>query len=298
MSKENKSKRIAVTGGHGKIGLVLVPYLKSKGYEVFVIDNDEPLSDDENFMKADLEDFGQTLDALSSIGNDVYARAEKKAFDAVVHLASIPHPRMIPDSDEFRLNMMATYNVFEAAKRLGIKDIIWTSSEVGTGVPYDKTDAPYIPVDENYPTRGFNVYALTKVLGEEMAKQFCLNDPELRITCLRLSNVMNKSEYPKFESWQNDPTERLWNMWTYIDNRDVSQAIELSINYNERGKDEFFITADQTVMRTSTQELVDRYYPNAERRKAFSGTEVILSNEKAKRILGFQPQFHWEDELI
>lgn len=293
---DKAAKRIAVTGGLGKVGSVLVPYLKAQGHDVFVIDCKD-LPDAKDFMQADLEDFGQALDALSSVGKDTYARPEPKAFDAVVHLASMPHPRMIPDSDEFRRNMLVTYNVFEAARRLGIKDIVWSASEVGTGVPYDKTGAPYVPVDENYPMRGYNVYSLTKVLGEEMARQFCLNDPELRITCLRLSNVMNVDEYPKFLSWQDDPTQRLWNMWTYIDNRDAAQAIELALHYAPRGKDEFFITNDDTVMLTPTQELLERYYPDVERKKEFVGREVVLSNQKAKRVLGFQPKHSWTEEV-
>jgi nucleoside-diphosphate-sugar epimerase len=292
-----EGKRIAVTGGHGKVGKTLVPYLKDKNYEVFVIDRDPPSDPNELAMVADLTDFGQALDALSSAGEDTNARAEPGAFDVVVHLASIPHPRMLPDSDEFRLNMMATYNVFEAARRLGIKDIVWAASEVGIGVPFDKTDAPYVPVDEDYPMRGYNVYALTKVLGEEMARQFCLNDPEMRITCLRLSNVMDPQEYARFEGWQDDPARRLWNMWTYIDNRDAAQAIECAIRYEARGKDAFLITNDETVMRTPTAELLDRHFPNAERRKAFTGNEVILSNEKAKRVLGFAPTHRWTDEI-
>lgn len=289
-------KRVAVTGGHGKVGQVLIPYLRKQGHEVFVIDQDGPSDPDELMMKADLEDFGQTMDALSSVGEDVYARAEVNSFDAVIHLASMPHPRMVPDSNEFRLNLMATYNVFEAARRLGIKDIIWAASEVGTGVPYDKTDAPYVPVDESYPMRGYNVYALTKVLGEEMARQFCLNDPSLRITCLRLSNVMNPEEYKKFESWQDDPSIRKWNFWTYIDNRDAAQAIELALHHDVRGKDEFFITNDDTVMRTPSNELLDICYPGVERKKPISGNQVLLSNEKAKRVLGFAPQFSWKDQ--
>ncbi|UQY33983.1 NAD(P)-dependent oxidoreductase [Pseudomonas fulva] len=290
-------KRVAVTGGHGKVGAVLVPYLRERGYDVFVIDKDGPLDPDEAMMTADLEDFGQTLDALSSVGNDVYARAEPQAFDAVVHLASMPHPRMIPDSDEFRVNMITTYNVFESCRRLGIKNIVWSASEVATGVPYDKTDAPYVPVDEDYPMRGYNVYSLTKVLGEEMARQFCLNDPSLRITCLRLSNVMNQDEYSKFESWQDAPTVRLWNFWTYVDNRDVAQSIELALKYDVRGKDEFFITNDETVMRTPSSELLDLHYPGIERRKEITGNEVLLSNEKAKRVLGFKPAYSWMDAL-
>ncbi|WP_313441493.1 NAD(P)-dependent oxidoreductase [Novosphingobium sp.] len=289
-------KRVAVTGAHGKIGTVLVPYLKAEGYEVFSIDETPPSDPDELAMTADLTQFGQALDALSSAGEDTYARPEREAFDVVVHLASLPHPRMKADSEEFRINMMATFNVFEAARRLGIKNVVWAASEVGTGVPYDKTDAPYVPVDEEYPMRGYNIYSLTKVLGEEMARQICLNDPEMRITCLRLSNVMNPEEYDKFDTWQDDPTQRLWNFWTYVDNRDVAQAVGLAIEYDVRGKDQFFITNDETVMRTPTVELLDKHFPDIERKKEFTGNEVVISNDKAKRILGFQPKYRWTDK--
>lgn len=290
------AKRVAVTGAHGKVGRVLVPHLRSLGYEVFSIDRSDPLDPKEPMMMADLEDFGQALDALSSAGEDTYARPEQKAFDAVVHLASIPHRRMLPDSHEFRLNMLTTFNVFEAARRLGIKDIVWAASEVATGVPYDKTDPPYLPVDEEYPLRGYNVYALTKVLGEEMARQFCLNDPEMRITCLRLSNVMDPEEYAGFEDWQDDPTQRLWNMWTYIDVRDAAHGIECALRHERRGKDVFFIANDETVMRAPTAELLDLHYPGVERRKEFVGNEVVLTSEKAKRVLGFQPKHRWMDK--
>lgn len=105
-------KRIAITGASGKIGRVTVEWLEKAGYDLFLIDKKEPVTDAHPAMIADLEDFGATLDALSSVGEDVYSRPEPAAFDAVVHLASIPHPRMIPDSDEFRNNMLVTFNVF------------------------------------------------------------------------------------------------------------------------------------------------------------------------------------------
>lgn len=292
----NNKKRIAITGPFGKIGTVTVSRLRNAGYDIFLIDKVKNEESSEPTMIADLQDFGATLDALSSVGEDVYSRAESHAFDAVVHLASLPHPRMIPDSAEFQNNMVATFNVFEASRRLGIKNIVWTASEVATGVPYDQWDAPYVPVDESYPYRGLSIYALTKVLGEEMAHQFCLNNPDMRITCLRLSNVINPEEYTQFESWQDDPSQRLWNMWTYVDVRDVAQAVELALEYDVRGKDEFFITSDVTCMRTPTEELLDRYYPQIEKRKKFKGNESVLSSEKAMRVLGYKPQHRWADK--
>ena len=147
------------------------------------------------------------------------------------------------------------------------------------------------------PTRGLSIYALTKVLGEEMARQFCLNNADIRITCLRLSNVMAPEEYAQFESWQDEPAVRQWNMWTYVDVRDVAQAIEKAVEYDVRGKDEFFITSDVTCMRTPTQELLDRYYPDVEQRKKLAGNESVLSSEKAMRVLGYRPAHRWTDSV-
>ncbi|HDS7663047.1 TPA: NAD(P)-dependent oxidoreductase, partial [Enterobacter kobei] len=142
-----------------------------------------------------------------------------------------------------------------------------------------------------------SIYALTKVLGEEMARQFCLNNADIRITCLRLSNVMAPEEYAQFESWQDEPAVRQWNMWTYVDVRDVAQAIEKAVEYDVRGKDEFFITSDVTCMRTPTQELLDRYYPDVEQRKKLAGNESVLSSEKAMRVLGYRPAHRWTDSV-
>jgi len=86
---------------------------------------------------------------------------------------------------------------------------------------------------------------------------------------------------------QDDLAGRI--LWTYVDNRDVAQAIAKAIAYDVRGKDEFFITNDETVMKTPTEDLLAAYYPNAERRSAFQGNQVVLSNAKAKRVLGFAP---------
>jgi nucleoside-diphosphate-sugar epimerase len=91
----SNKKRIAITGASGKLA-GLVEWLEKAGYKLFLIDKKDPVTDAHPAMIADLEDFGATLDALSSVGEDVYSRPEAAAFDAVVHLASIPHPRMIP----------------------------------------------------------------------------------------------------------------------------------------------------------------------------------------------------------
>ncbi len=86
--------------------------------------------------------------------------------------------------------MVSTYNVFQAARRAGIKKVVYASSETVLGLPL-RHRAPYIPVDEEYAARPESTYSLVKHLEEQMAIQLTRWDPELSITALRFSNVMD-----------------------------------------------------------------------------------------------------------
>ena len=169
----DRSKKIVVTGGSGKAGRACLKDLIGHGYEVFNVDNVAPREELCPFIFADLADFGQTVDAFSSM--DVYGRVALNAFDAIVHLAAIPAPRRFTDPITFSNNTLSTYNVFAASRRLGIKNIVWASSETVLGLPFE-TPPPYVPVDEecSFPE---SAYSLSKLLGEEMARQFCRWDP-------------------------------------------------------------------------------------------------------------------------
>ena len=70
--------------------------------------------------------------------------------DALVHLAAVPAPGIVPDHLTFMNNMSSTWNVLSAARRAGVINIVWASSETVLGLPFD-TPPPYIPVDEEYP---------------------------------------------------------------------------------------------------------------------------------------------------
>src|SRR5919198_2556707 len=154
---------VIVTGGSGKLGRACVRDLLEHGYEVTNIDLVPPREDRCPHVRADLTDFGQALEVLAGVD-------ERPAADAVVHLAAIPAPGLVPNAEVFRVNTLSTYNVFEAARRLGIKDVVWASSETVLGLPFD-TPPPYIPVDEAYPGRPESTYSLSKLLGEAMAEQ-------------------------------------------------------------------------------------------------------------------------------
>ena len=132
----------------------------------------------------DLRDYGQVVDVFLGLED------RHSGFDAVVHLGAIPAPGHSPDAATFENNMQSTYNVFQAARRAGIKKMVYASSETVLGLPFD-VDPPYIPVDEEYPARPESTYSLVKHLEEQMAIELTRWDPELSISGLRFSNVMD-----------------------------------------------------------------------------------------------------------
>ncbi|HEY3328815.1 MAG TPA: NAD(P)-dependent oxidoreductase [Capsulimonadaceae bacterium] len=279
-------RRIAVTGGSGKAGRACIADLLAHGYDVLNIDTTPPAVRLCPFIAVQLTDFGQTLDALT--GTDF----GQPSVDAIVHLAAIPAPRMQPNSVTFENNIMSTYNVFEAARRLGITNIVWASSETVLGLPFD-TPPPYVPVDEEYPGRPESAYSLSKLLGEEMAKQFCRWDPTAKIIGLRFSNIMEPQDYARFPSYDTDPRSRKWNLWGYIDARDAAQAVRKSLTADITGADVFIIANADTVMLTPNDELLAAVFPGVPLAKPVTANETLLSIDKARRILGYEPEHPW-----
>lgn len=283
-------KRVIVTGGSGKLGRATVNHLKASGYDVINADVTQTQDQTVPFMKVDFEDLNATVEALAG-----WDWGHTRKVDAVVHLAAIPMPGKVPSGEVFRVNTMTTYNVFEACRRLGIKNIVWASSETLLGIPYADLP-PYVPVDEEYPARPETAYSLSKFLGEEMAKQFCRWDPELKIVCLRFSNVMEQEEYAEFPDFENDPGSRRFNLWTYIDARDGAQAIRKSIEHEGTGADVFVIANAEGVMSTTpNSELLKRFYPDLPLKREVTDDESLLSIEKARRVLGYEPEHSWRN---
>jgi nucleoside-diphosphate-sugar epimerase len=282
--------RVVVTGGSGKVGRACVEELLKHGYEVFNLDTARPAKERCRFTLVDFTDFGQTMEALSEI-DDLY-----RGVDAVVHLAAIPGPTQFPNAVTFRVNTVSTYNVFEAVRRLGIKNVVWASSETLLGIPFN-VPPPYLPVDEEYAARPETSYSLSKLLGEEMAKQYCRWDPELKIVGLRFSNVMEPADYAKFPDFDADPKLRKWNLWAYIDSRDAAQAIRKALESPLKGFEAFIIANAETVMSRPNALLIQEVFPGVPVKKELGANETLLSIEKARRVLGYEPQHDWRTSM-
>ncbi|HEY0260872.1 MAG TPA: NAD(P)-dependent oxidoreductase [Lacisediminihabitans sp.] len=280
--------RIAVTGASGKLGRSVVSHLRDVGNSVIALDIVGERGP--GFTQVDFTDYGQTADALFSI-NDRH-----DGLDAVVHLAAAPAGGILPDSRTFHNNMMATFNVFQGARRAGIKRIVYASSETVLGLPF-LTPPPYIPVDEEYDTRPESVYSLTKHLEEQLAIKLVRWDPELSITALRFSNVMDPDDYAAFPAFDADPGLRKWNLWGYIDGRDGAQAVEKALALGKPGFEAYIIAAADTVMSRSSAELAAEVFPSVTVTKPLAENETLLSIDKARRDLGYAPQHSWRDHV-
>ena len=282
--------RVVVTGGSGKLGRAVIRDLVAHDWQVVNLDAVAPAEPACPFVKVDLTDFGQVVGALTAV-DDRYA-----GVDAVVHLAAVPAPGLRPDAATFANNVPASYNVFAAARVAGIRNIVWASSETVLGLPFD-TPPPYVPADEEYPPSPESTYSLGKHLEEQMAAQFCRWDPELKMIGLRFSNVMDVADYADFPSYDADPALRSWNLWGYIDARDGAQAVRLALDHQVAGVDVFIIAGPDTVMSRTNDELLKAVYPDVPRRREFGPQETLLSIDKARRVLGYNPVHSWRDEV-
>ena len=280
--------RIAVTGGSGKLGRHVVERLRGSGHDVVVLDSRGERGP--GHVRVDLTDYGQVADALGG------AQGELEPVEAVVHLAAIPAPGLVPDAATFANNMVATFNVLHAAIRRGIRTVVTASSETVLGLPFD-TPPPYVPVDEEYDARPESVYSLGKHLEETMAVELCRWHPDLTITALRFSNVMDVEDYVEFPSFDADPLLRKWNLWGYIDGRDGAQAVERALERPGPGFDRFVIASPDTVMSRSSADLVAEVFPGVEVRTALGEHETLLSIDRARRVLGYEPAHSWRDEV-
>jgi nucleoside-diphosphate-sugar epimerase len=282
--------RIVVTGGSGKAGRVVVRDLMEHGHEVLNVDR-APSAESSSpsspvpLLLADLTDLGQAMEALS--GGDVMSGIE-----AAVHLAAIPSPGHATPDQVFRTNVTSTYTVFAAAARLGLRRVVWASSETTLGLPFDRPP-DYAPVDEAhvYPETS---YALSKVLGEEMARQFS-RWTAMPIVGLRFSNILDRGDYERFPSYWDDPNARKWNLWGYVDESHVAQSVRLALEADVEGADSFIIAAADTVMRRPSRELMAEVFPGVPVAESVTGTDTLLSIEKARRTLGYSPEFSWRE---
>jgi nucleoside-diphosphate-sugar epimerase len=294
------TKRVIVTGGSGLAGKWVVEDLVAHGYEVLNVDRVPMAKGTARTLLTDLTDAGQVFNALASsvklreFDDDI----EPKPIDAVVHFAAIPRIFTTTDNEVFRINVMGTYNVLDAASKLGIKKVILASSETtyGTVFAHRHRDPVYFPLDEEYPVDPMDSYATSKVINEVTAKAFHRRTG-MDIYCFRIGNVLDPVDYEKFATWNKDPSLRKRITWSYIDGRDLATACRLGIEKDGLGFEVMNVAADDVSSDLPTAELIQRFYPNVPVKKTMGEFETILSNEKLKRLLGWKQAYKWREQV-
>jgi nucleoside-diphosphate-sugar epimerase len=275
--------RVVVTGGSGKAGRAVIRELLDHGEDVLSVDlvTSPELACEQ--IVADLTDFGQTVDVLDGA-------------EAVIHLAAIPAPGLRSDELTFRVNTTSTYNVFHAAAILGLERVVWASSETVLGLPFERERPAYAPIDEEHPAYPEFSYALSKLLSEEMARQFN-RWTGVPYVGFRFSNIMEPHDYNRFPGFWDDPQLRKWNLWGYVDARDVAQACRLGLRGDLAGAEVFIVAAADTVMNRPSRELMAEIFPDVPLRGELDEFETLLSIAKARRLLGYEPAFTWRDQI-
>ncbi len=289
-------KRVIFTGGSGKAGRHVVQYLVDQGYRVLNLDT-KPLDNPAvRTLITDITDSGQVFNALSSYTglHEFDPNLAPEPIDAVVHFAAIPRIMIVPDNEVYRINVMGTYNVIEAAAKLGIRKVIIASSETTYGLVFNHTprDPEYFPLDEEYPVDPRDSYALSKICNEKTAQAFA-GRTGMDIYAIRIGNVIEPHEYALFPGWFAKPDFRRRIAWSYIDARDLGQIIRLGIEKDGLGYQVFNAVNNDTSSDLPTAELLRRYYPDVAVSGKLGEFVGLLSNRKTREDLGFSEAQNW-----
>jgi nucleoside-diphosphate-sugar epimerase len=287
---EATTQRICVTGASGKAGRSVVRDLREHGYEVVATDTASPRRDVEfGVVLADLTDYGQAIEVL-------------KGVDAVIHLANIPAPGIHTPAVTFNTNMAMNFNVFHAAVSCGVSRVVWASSETTLGLPFTTTKGlppRYAPVDEDHYPVPTSTYALSKVASETVAGHMA-QWSGIPFVALRFSNIMDPEDYAAFPSRWGDPHLREWNLWGYVDGRDVATACRLSLTAPSKalaGSPGLIIAAADTVMNRPSADLFREVFPGVPLTRDLGEFETLLAIDRARELIGYEPRHSWRDHI-
>ena len=288
--------RIMFTGGSGKAGRHAIAHLIEQGHRVLNVDRVPLDMPGVETRIADITDAGQVFDIMASYAglDELEAGTGVPKFDAVVHFAAIPRILVTSDNECYRVNVLGTYNILDAAVKFGVPKVIFASSETTYGVCFaDGERKPeYVPVDEDHPTVPEDSYAMSKVVNEVTARSFQQRSG-IDIYGLRINNVIEPHEYARdFPQYIADPSLRRRNIFAYIDARDLGHMVDCCLKTDGLGYEVFNVSNDDSSVDLSTEEVCARFYDGVPC-KPMGPQDTFYSNQKAKDLVGFAPKHGW-----
>jgi nucleoside-diphosphate-sugar epimerase len=284
--------RILVTGASGRVGREVVKVLHPD-HEVIGFDRAQPPEPFARGVRLILGDHERAADVYGAMGGSVYGVAGP--CDAVIHLSAIPAPGRHPEDEVFRTNIMATWNICEAATLLGVKRIVFASSinVLGFGFRARPFNPEYLPIDEQHPHKPQDSYSLSKVVGEDILHAFT-RKTGIPTIAIRPSGVVVPDEDPEGFRRGIETLSAHGALWTYSDRRDLGQAFRLAVESSLEGFEAFYIMSPDPMSKVPLAEAFPRYYPGTEQIAAGLTTgKNAVSIEKARRLLGYNPQHSW-----
>lgn len=289
--------RILFTGGSGKAGKHVIAYLLDQGHRVMNVDLVPLKHPNVDNLIADITDSGQMFNAMSSYAglDELDLDGGMPKFDAVVHFAAVPRILINPDNETFRVNTIGTYNVIEAAVKLGIKKIIIASSETTYGVCFSDgiTNPHVLPLEEDYDVDPMDSYGLSKVVNEKTARSFQRRSG-IDIYALRIGNVIEPHEYAElFAYFFKHPEVRRRNAFCYIDARDLGQIVDLCLKKDGLGYQVFNAGNDHNGAIMPTKALAEKFFPGVTISRELGEHDALFSNRKIKEVLGFIEEHNW-----
>src|SRR4051812_3906825 len=287
--------KLLITGSGGKVGRATVAAALAAGHQVTAVDVHRPSFDRAEpgaprYQQADLTDAGSA-----------YALLARTRFDAVIHVAAIPEPTRHPPHVVFHNNLMGTFNLLEAAVRLGVPRFVNVSSETVPGFFFPERPwlPDYLPIDEEHPVRPQDPYALAKSFGEQLCDAAVARS-DIRAISIRPSWVQTAGNYARNLGPQlRDPDEPSAGYWAYIDAEDLADALLLAAASDLPGHEVFYIASPDAASTLTLPELLERHglsekIPLRALARPDAGG---ISIEKARRLLAYEPKRSWRDHL-
>ena len=274
--------KIVVTGSSGKFGQHVARNLTAAGHDVCGVDRVTSPSLRHSRV-CDLSSTGDLVEAFDGA-------------EAIVHLAAIPAPGLMPDNVTFNNNVCAAYNVLKVAADLKITKLVVASSIAAYGFLYARQmpEPTYLPLDEQHPCQPTDPYGLSKLVGETIADSFAAQTGA-SISSLRLPGINFDPEFRLIKERFGNPRYRLPGFWTYIDARDAAEACRLCLERAPPGHTIFNIAAPTSNMREPTDELLQQYLPAVKKSQSrLAGNWSGMDSSKAEHMLGFRARHVWE----